>query len=695
MIGMFRSLLLAYHRAIVLKHLSKPLLPVVLCALAAFLVFWGYEHAFWTTYDPTLDGEEHFFNTVGIHVIAKAIHRFHIHSETVTQNLWGPLPYYLCAVGMEVFGEHLSTVRKVLAILSGFWGLILFRIIQTELRRPILALFLALAFIPFSGHVNFMNRGQAGFHTFMLASCSMLLLLRYTQSGKNSLLWWIGGVQGIAFGIKYELSLLGLASVFMTLYVLETVQTLSRFQTETSGVSSSSTLSAVPLPRVVKMVFLLVPLVLSAFLIRFGIYPHLFLLFWLSSAAILFLEVKILFVARKNKFEIPNCLGALSQNALRVLVPWGGVILFWFLHLWHMTDLGIATAYFKEISNVSEVMRRMGLVSPTFSDSQYFWRVHPIEMSQILFWTFLVLTYTWALWRFASQLPFFLQGLLAGLATLVSLACIGSAQIHTFSIYYFLILISIGLWISWLSNWKEMVGAQEPALRLVVYLCFLAIGSLGLLREAGSLDHNLWPMLPPLLGALLACTFPLKPTGRLPIGYAVAFSVLFYFVWVYWGRIESQVLNDRQLAAEMIPVDEELDLAIPRKAALDLREMRAFFQEHLASGDKIYVFSGHHFPYLFSMHNGLTAENLPHYHSASPRHQERLLHALKTENVKFVLFSEGIPSYNSEPIKKFYPALHQYILDHYSDTGRRLAGFLAVYARRSETSTEGMSPLSR
>ena len=126
--------------------MNRPLLSVIAAGMIAAAAYWGYEHFLWTTYDPSLDPvEQAQFDAFGTYYLAKAVHHLGVHVEEVTQHLWGTFVFSFYAWGLDVFGEHLSSIRKVIAMATGVWGVVLYMVVVTERRRPWAALGCAYA----------------------------------------------------------------------------------------------------------------------------------------------------------------------------------------------------------------------------------------------------------------------------------------------------------------------------------------------------------------------------------------------------------------------------------------------------------------------------------------------------------------------------------------------------------------------
>lgn len=637
-----------------------------LAGALVFLAFWGYEHTFWTTYDPTLgaDAEQPLFDALGIYTISKQIHRHGVHSEAVVQNLWGTMPYYCYAAGMAVFGEHLSTVRKVIALASGFWGLVLFAVVLGETRKASTALLLALVLMPFAGHLNFVNRGYASFFTFLLNVVSLLAMRHYAQDRRSRWLALAGLAPGVGFAFKYELSLIGLAGTFMALYALEALD------------AAGSRNSLPPAARCVKTALLAAPFLIGAFLVSIGMRLHLFILLGWSCLILAALEVKILLAGRGGAAGDMSALLRPIRQVACVAVPFVACVGFWFAHIWQMEGLDAAVAYFARISGTATQVREMGLCSPAFSDPEYFQRVHPLPWTHLGLW--LAAGGGGALLaagRFGRRHPLVTAALL-GLALIPLFHWLLGNQIHSFSMYYFTAGTAFGLWAAWGSQTLRK-GAGPTTARMAVYLCFLAAGSLGLLRESGSLDHDVWPTLPPLLGALLlACRE--ESARRSAAGFHLSgLAAVFYFTFLLWGRVESQVIWTDTLDAQMKKVDEEIDLKIPPATAAELRRLRGYIARRLGPTDELYVFSPHIFPYLYTADRGLFVRRMPNPPFVRPDDEDRLIEAIRRKRPPVVLYSHGIVPYRSDRMAGIYPRLARLLDDMYAPTDNRFLNFVA------------------
>jgi len=664
-----------------MRH-SKIGIAVILTFLV-FMIFWGYNHLFWTKLDPTLSltDEQACFDAFGLYTFAKLVHHEHIHPQEVAETLWGPLPYYLYAIGLDIFGEKLSSIREVIAFFSGIWGAIIFLILYFSSKNIFLSFFITLFFIPFSGHLNFhANRGYAHFYTFILQTISLFIILLYSQKRKILFLIFIGLMQGISFGFKYELSLLGLLATLMSLCLFETIEAYNYVKEERNP--DSYDMKSFVL-RIIKLLPLILILLYSAHLIYTGFLPLILFIFWTACFGILFLELNLCWTLWQKKTNPHTGMRSLIINTLAVLTPFSLVILFLFLHLWQATSLQVAKDYFMQLADTSTQIYRMGLSSPAFSGSNltYFMNTHPISISQII---------TWCLYAFAISLMLFfvrdiiISGIISGFTLFILFKILGINQINIFSIYYFITAISLFLWLYLLSRiYKSEI--KDLSLGFVVCLCFLAAGSLSLLRESGSLDLNVWSMLPPLIGSIIFLTYSTTVFSK-KINWikTFCFIAIFYFAAASWLRIERlNLLYLRAIPAgnNFKMVDSEFDLFMPAETAVELQKMKKYFQENLGNNEYIFIFSDHVYPYIFTP-NGSPTKYLISFQTPNKIKEQRMLELFRTKKIKYVLFSNGIIAYNSIKAAESFPDIYAFISMNYLKTENHFMNFI-VYQRKN------------
>lgn len=649
-----------------------------------FIIFWGYNHILWTKSDPTLFDEQACFDAFGIYTTAKIMHQKNIHPQQVCETLWGPLPYYLYAKGMDIFGERLSSIRKTTAFFSGYWGGFIYLIIFFATRRPVFSFFITLLFIPFSGHINFAaNRGYAHFYTFIMQALSMLIMLIYTQRKRIWLLVLIGMIQGFSFGFKYELSLLGLFATLMALYLFEIFETYDNLiKTQSFSGQKNNFLTL----RIIKILPLMLIIIYTIYLAMSSFLPVVLLIFWLACIVILFFEFKLIGDFRKRPVFVKDALRPLMINILAVSVPFILAIIFWFLHLWQNAGLQIAKEYFMNLVNISGSVARMRFSSQTFSANNltYFIINHPIIFSQVIGFCAYAFISSWVLFFIKDII---IKGITVGLTVFILFETFQIPQINLFSIYYFIAAMSIFLWLYFL-NIIRKPQAYDIAKELVVYLCFLAVGSLSLLRESASLDLNVWSMLPPLLGILFFLTSSPIFSKAVTWVKTASFSAIFYFVAVGWLNVESlnYIYSIAMPPGKFQTVDSEFDLLIPKETALGLQQMKSYFQQHLGSDEYIFVFSDHIYPYLFTR-IGVPTDRIISFQAPNKQKETRMLQLFRAKKIKYVLFSNGVVAYNSAMAAKMFPELHDFIAKNYTKTNKSFLNFV-VYQNINATHHE-------
>jgi len=644
---------------------------VIYLLLLVFCVFWVYNHALWTKCDPTIDDEQAMFDAFGIYTFAKVMHQEHIHPLKVGQTLWGFLGYYVYEVGIKVFGERLSSVREVLAFFSGVWAVLIYLIFYISTKRPIMSFFITLIFIPFSTHINFhANRGYAHFYNFLLQDLSLLMMLLYARRKRILFLVLTGLIQGVAFGFKYEFSMLGLFAAFLTLYVLEAMETSRNTVREKSQAKPEGGYAAFRFFKIAILCFIL----LGTFqLVRMGFLSQIFFVFWASCLVLLVFEAKLTAGVLKGAIKPTGAGRSFFLKAAVLLGAFVLCVILWFLHMWAMTDLATAKNFFMQIANTSNQVTRMSYSSSTFGVKQFsfFWRMHRISFIQLLVWGIGAAAFSMAFMRLRNTI---VRGIIIGALIIVVFAALSVPHLKIASIYYFMAAISVLLWLFFAKAIKES-NAKGIPLEFAVFLCFLSAGSLSLLRETSSVDLNVWAVFPGLIGVLAFMTY--SPFFIRRVGWlkAFGFTALFYFAFLNWVKTEwMNFVYCGPQSPGFKNAGKEFDLYMPVKTSYDLIMMRVFLKTNVRGGEYIFVFNDHSYPYILSP-TGFVTKPLITFQMPDEEQEKRMLNLFKSKNIKYVLYSEGIPAYNSDRASLFFHDLSSYIEKNYMNTGLRFLNF--------------------
>ncbi len=666
-----------------MKKAVSPFILVGYISILVFLVYWGYNHSFWTQCDPTLvpQNEQASYDAFGLYTYAKVVHREHIHPQRVFSTLWGELPFYVYSMGIGVFGERFSSIREVFALFSGLWGAVIFLIVWLATKRPTLSFFVALIFIPFSGHVNFhANRGYAHFYTFIFQALSLYFMLLYSKRKRRWLLAAVGLIQGISFGFKYELSLLGLSAALMVLYALETVEAYNYVITESGHIGCGLKYRAL---RIAKFLSLFLVFVASFYFVRLGFLSYLLLVFWIGCFAMLLFELRLMRAIRQqpDKPGAPgrpyNGISGLGKDIFALVAPFALVIVLLFVHMWQATNFEVARNYFIQLTNTSSQIAQMNLSSLANQadyNLMYFLSSHPFTLPQIVTWFFGAFLAYWVLFFIKDMIS---RGILIGFSLFAVFAVLKIDQIYILSMFYFISAVSLLLWAYFLDLVRRSEIKRLPP-ELIVYLCFMAVGSLSLLRESASFDLNIWSMLPALIGSLAFVVYsPSIGSNKSTYLKTMCLAAVFYFAAVAWFQIEAvnMVFYRFMPQGRLMAIDREFDLLIPKETAVPLREMKEYFQANLGKDEYIFIFSDHIYPYIFTP-GGLPCEYLASFQVPDKKREDRMLLLLRTKKIKYVLFSCGMAAYNSELAARNYPKLYDFISKNYVKTDKQFLNFV-------------------
>jgi hypothetical protein len=139
---------------------------------------------------------------------------------------WLPLPYYLNAVGLLLFGKSVLGLYVVSAAASGVQGVIFFGLLREFISRRLTYLILPF-FTFFTAKVA--NLGYAAMYTAVFALASSWVFVRYIRCGGWKRLAGAGLLLGLAYCCKFEITTAVLAgNVFFLLFA-------DVFQTSLSG----------------------------------------------------------------------------------------------------------------------------------------------------------------------------------------------------------------------------------------------------------------------------------------------------------------------------------------------------------------------------------------------------------------------------------------------------------------------------
>jgi len=656
------------------------ILSVLYIGLLVFMLFWGYNQVFWTQSDPTLTlkNEQACYDAFAIYTFAKVIHQEHVHPQEVYETLWGPLPYYLYALGLDVFGEKLSSIREVVAFFSGIWGAIIFFILYFSTKKPTFSFFIALLFIPFSGHINFhANRGYAHFYTFIFQALCLLGMLHYVRKPRMWLLALIGIILGVSFEFKYELSLLALLAVLMSLYIFEGAEAYKNLK---SGALAGKQDRRYLTFRISKIIPLILAFLYSGYLIRQGFLAQILYIFWMACGILLVFELVLMLLACKSPRKIEYRPSSFYLRIMTVVLPFLFIICAFFIHLWFATGTQIAKESLLQLFGTSNQITRMKLCSPAMSEENalYFAYAHPITVEQVALWCICAIL-IYAIFFFIKDIS--LRGLITASGIFAVFIALMIKNVALLSMYYFTAIISVALWAIFLyALWKSRMDFLLP--EFMVFLSFIMFGTLSLLRESASLDLHVWSLFPPLIGCILLLMHRdafAREFSWLKAGSLIA---IFYFAILNWAQVETWNLLRCQDATNTYykAVDSEFDLLIPVETASQLQMMKRYFYDNLGKDEYIFIFSGHFYPYLFTP-NGIPMRRLNSFQNANYYDEERMRSLFKNKNIKFVLFSVGGTAYNSDRAIANFPKLYAYISQKYSKTDTQFLNFV-VYKRK-------------
>jgi hypothetical protein len=647
-----------------------------------FCTYWAYNHIFWTGADFTLIplNEQALFDAFGIYSYSKAVYIQHIHPLRVGETLWGPLPYYLYAIGLKIFGVHLSSIREVTAFFSGYWGAILYLILCFATKRPLVSFLIILPLIPFSGHINFhANRGYAHFYNFLIQATSLFLMLHHAKTRRRFLLLLVGLLQGISFGFKYEMSLIGLLAAFMVLFIFEAIDAESNMEKikDKKGPNYKGLIIRLP-----KLLFLGLLFLYTLNLVRAGFLGQILVILWAAILAISFLELRLVKACWDGRLKDLSTIRALALNAAVLFMPFFICILLFFLHLWQMTDFKMAVDFFEQLANTPGQLTRMALSSSTFgaNNAAYFWNAHSLSFPQVFI--FFLVSYLVALCApFLKNIA--AKGLVAGIFVGIVFTILRIPNIKMLSMYHFMAAFSLLAWVYFIHviHKSRLKNLQQ---QYVIYICFMAAGSLSLLRETASLDLNVWSVLPPVLGYIAFIAYSPYFSNRVFKWIAFwGFITVFYFAALNWVQVEKlNLVNANTKKVGLVKtVDDEIDLLMPADSADEMRKMKEYFSENLFRDEDIFVFSDHTVPYIFAP-NGFPWPYMISFQVADTKKEERMLRLFREKKIKYVLISIGIKAYNSKTAAEMFPRLADYMVKNYVFTGKGFLNFL-VYRKKT------------
>lgn len=155
---------------------------------------------------------------------------------------WLPLPYYINALSLLVFGKSVFGLYVVSAAASGVQGVVIFALLREFVSRRLA--YLILPFFTFLT-AKVANLGYAAMYTAVFALAASLVFIRYLRAGGRGRLAGAGLLLGLAYCCKFEITTAVLAgNVFFLLFA-------DVFQTSLSGDERSRE----PAPRRSHLVF--------------------------------------------------------------------------------------------------------------------------------------------------------------------------------------------------------------------------------------------------------------------------------------------------------------------------------------------------------------------------------------------------------------------------------------------------------
>ncbi len=598
---------------------------------------------------------------------------------------WLPLPYYINALGLLLFGKSVLGLYAISAAASGVQGVIFWGLLREFVSRKLA--YLILPFFTFLT-AKVANLGYAAMYTAVFALAASLVFIRYLRLGG----WWrlagAGLLLGLAYCCKFEISTAVLAgNIFFLLFA-------DVFHTSLSGDDRSTE----PAPRRLHLLFAVaasLAVLAVAYHVRerlnlFALVPIILL------AAILLLRSLILLLWPLGETDRPppplaSRLGSVGVLLAGFLSP----ILISAAVTWTRTShsFGLLLEEYVPFVKLSTLFRFAGSFTQHFNNLNPFVFLDIFPLDQRLLFigalalagsALLLLLHTDALRRIVDSVCRAFNGrpaawaqaaryalvILTGLTLLAAYGCykvLTIANIES-AMFYVLLISTVHLLII------RGGGLNDGQLYLLIAAAF---SFSALLRSIQTNFIYQWLFMPLTIAFFASLLTPAWQAAQRTTAKwtspAYLISALVIAGVFSIGQLRYQRGSECEVSSFYCCRTE------PARSR-ELTELRAFLDRSLAPDDSLFVLSCNKAPYVLA---GRQYTHLPTFLTFYEDEEATSLRILEDDRPKYVIGVNAAPDdiVGLRRVRQLYPRLVNRVLNEY-ETERQIGRFI-IMARRS------------